>query len=253
MKKLLITSLIVIIIITLLMGFKSNAFDISSAQLYSIGDYANILRYNNIIIIETAFVVYQKDGIEYPSYCLQNDLQGVNSQLSYAVDVNSLLSDVMVWRAIINGYPYKSYTELGCQNKEEAYIATKQAVYAMIYGRDGSEYSAIGEAGIRTLNALRQIISAARNSTESKVSSDINIQEENQSWTIDDINNNYLSKTFIAKSAAPMNEYDVSVEGTYPEGASIVDINNVPKFKFNNGEKFKIIMPIKNILNSRQV
>lgn len=43
--------------------------------------------------------------------------------------------------------------------KEEAYLATRQAVYCAVYGRDPNSYHALGgAAGERTLNALKQIV-----------------------------------------------------------------------------------------------
>ena len=173
MKKTIIIILMIILMTILAIG-QSNAVNITSADLYSKGHYAYLLKYKDMII-DTAYVVYQKDGIEYPAYCLQNNLTGILEYGAYTANVNELISNVMVWRAITNGYPYKNYTELGCQNKEEAYIATKQAVYCMLYNRDGSEYSSMGEEGTRILNALNQIISAARNSSAVKVSSNITI------------------------------------------------------------------------------
>lgn len=89
---------------------------------------------------------------------MNRELPGVEIGRSQTVDVKKLVNNVMVWRAIINGYPYKSISELGCNTEEEAYLATKQAVYCMLTNRDVNEYSAIGEAGERTLNALKQLL-----------------------------------------------------------------------------------------------
>ena len=50
--------------------------------------------------------------------------------------------------------PYKTVEELGVANQKEAYLATKQAVYCYLDNRNVEEYSGIGEAGTRTLNAL---------------------------------------------------------------------------------------------------
>lgn len=143
MKKIISIILISILILsTIFIINKSNATDINQAYLYSIGQYTDLLRYNNMNI-QTTYVVYQKDGIEYPAYCMQKDLLGVGEQGPYTVNVNGLLTDVMIWRTIINGYPYKSYEQLGCANKQEAYFATKQAIYCIIYNRTGAEYQAI--------------------------------------------------------------------------------------------------------------
>ena len=55
----------------------------------------------------------------------------------------------------------------------------------MLYNRDGSEYSAIGEEGELCLNALKQIVNAARSSNETKISSNIDIKSNNSKWEID--------------------------------------------------------------------
>ena len=61
---------------------------------------------------------------------------GVGEYDSYTVDIDSVLDDVKVWRTVINGYPYKSPSELGVANKYEAFQATKQAVYCILYNED---------------------------------------------------------------------------------------------------------------------
>lgn len=251
MKKIVSIMLIIILILSMLIVFNnSNAVNINQADLYSIGQYTDLLKYNNINII-TTYVVYKTNGIEYPVYCLQKDLQGVGEQGPYTVTVNQLLSDVMIWRTVINGYPYKSYEQLGCANKQEAYFATKQAIYCIIYNRTGSEYQGIGEAGQRILNAMLQILNAARASTENKINSNI-IIEENQNWGIDNIDNKYLSKTFTVKALASLEEYEILIEGKLPDGSKVVNLKNEEKITFNKDETFKIIMPITNISESRK-
>lgn len=251
MKKTISIMLIIILILSMLMVFNnSHAVNINQAYLYSIGQYTDLLKYNNINII-TTYVVYQNNGIEYPAYCLQKDLLGVGEQGPYTVNVNQLLSDVMIWRAVINGYPYKSYEQLGCANKQEAYFATKQAIYCIIYNRTGSEYSAIGEAGQRTLNAMMQILNAARASTENKINSNLTL-EESEGWILDNIDNKYISKIFTVKANATLEEYEITIDGQLPEGSKIVDLENKEKNKFNKDENFKIIMPITNISESRK-
>ena len=66
-----------------------------------------------------------------------------------------------MWRYLINGYPYKTIEQLGCATKEEAFTATKQAIYCYIHGNDINDYEPIGEAGVRTINAMKQIIANA--------------------------------------------------------------------------------------------
>ena len=245
MKKIISLTLLVIIIMSLLIT-TSKAEMISSANLYSKEYSTGLLKWGDINL-ECDVVVYKKDGVEYPAYCLQRELSGVNSELSYSVTVDKLVTDVMIWRTIINGYPYKTISELGCKTEAEAFMATKQAVYCIIYNRDLSEYTARNEAGERCLNAMKKIINAAKKSTATKISSNITIASKNSKWEVDSINTNYVSQTFTVTAEAPMNTYRIRLDGNLPEGTKVTDINNNEKAEFKSNEKFKIIIPLKNI------
>ena len=197
--------------------------------------------------IHTHLAVYKKDGKEYPAYCMNRELPGVEIGRSQTVDVKQLVNNVMVWRTIINGYPYKSISELGCNTEEEAYLATKQAVYCMLTNRDVNEYSAIGEAGERTLNALKTIVNNARNSNQTKVSSELTVNEQEKLWKIDNLDSSYISKTFLVTANTSMSKYTVNVKNLNIEGYKLVDQNNKEKREFSNSEKFKILIPIQEV------
>ena len=243
-------TIVTIILIILVIGaipLKSNAVvPIDSAYIYATKKTERILMWNGLQI-RTHMAVYNKDGVEYPAYCLNRDLPGVEIGFSQTVDVENFVSDVMVWRAIINGYPYKTIEELGCQTEEEAYLATKQAVYSMLTNRDISEYSAIGESGERCLNALKQIATAARNSNEVKVSSELKINQSNSLWEIDKIDNNYVSQEFSVSASAGFNTYKIELLNANVEGIKVTDLNNNEKLEFKQNEKFKILIPVTNI------
>ena len=158
---------IILIAVTLLMTFNiSFAANLSSANLYSKGDCGSLIKYKGTTVL-TTMVVYNNGGVEYPAYCMDKTLPGVGESGSYAVSIEGAVSNALVWRAITNGYPYKTPAELGCANSSEAYTATKQAVYCMLYENNVNDYTAIGEAGVRTLNALKTIVAKAKASTES--------------------------------------------------------------------------------------
>lgn len=239
---------IILLIILLINGLTitSRGETISSADLYSKKYFYGLLKWEDIEL-ECEYVVYKKDGVEYPAYCLQRELKGVTTDSKYSVTIDKLVNNVMVWRTIINGYPYKTIEELGCETKEEAFMATKQAVYCILYDRDINSYTAIGKEGKRCLNAMKQIVENAKSSNSTKISSDIQVIVENSQWKIDEINKEYVYQIFEATSKGAMHNYTIKVEGDLPEGIKITDINNSEKTNFKVGEKFKIIIPIKNI------
>lgn len=197
------------------------------------------------------YVVYNKDGIEYPAYCLDPDLPGIGEIDQYNVTVTGKIQDVKLWRILINGYPYKTIEELGVANEKEAYLATKQAVYYYLKNRDYNKYSADSDAGYRVLNAFRQIIESAENSTEIPMSNYSEIITNQTNWEIDIDNKNYVSKTYEVKSTTTIRDYEISISGeNIPEGIKITNINNNETRNFNKSEKFKILIPINNLNNN---
>lgn len=245
-KKLISIISIIIISIGLLPVSTKAVETVDTAYIYANKKTNGLLMWNGLRI-HTHMAVYKKDGKEYPAYCMNRELPGVEIGKSQTVDINKLVNNVMVWRAIINGYPYKSISELGCNTEEEAYLATKQAVYCMLTNRDVNEYSAIGEAGERTLSALKTIVTNARNSNQTKVSSELTVNEQEKLWKVDNLDNKYISKTFSVTANASMSKYIVNVKNLNIEGYKLVDQNNNEKTEFENSEKFKILIPIQEI------
>ena len=245
-KKLISIISIIVILIGLIPISSKEAVPIDTAYIYANKKTNGLLMWNGLKI-HTHMAVYKKDGKEYPAYCMNRELPGVEIGRSQTVDVKQLVNNTKIWRAIINGYPYKSISELGCNTEEEAYLATKQAVYCMITNRDVNEYSAIGEAGERTLNALRTIVNNARNSNQTKVSSELTVNEQEKLWKIDSLDGEYISKTFSVTANTSMSKYKVNVKNLNIEGYKLVDQNNKGKTEFTNSEKFKILIPIQEV------
>ena len=249
MKKIIaIFSLMIIMFMTLGTTFSTATIAIESKELYAKGKTEKLLRFNGADIGCT-IVMYKKDGIEYPAYCLDSNLPGVGEFPSCLVSTEKLISNPKVWRAIVNGYPYKTIEELGCLNEGEAFLATKQAVYSALSNRDPNLYTPIGEAGERTLNALKQIMNAVNNSGEVKPSADLDMVSSTALWEIDNIESQYVSKEFSVKGNAPISSYIATLEGELLEGTILTDLNNKEKKEFTSGEKFKILIPLLNIQN----
>ncbi len=67
---------------------------------------------------------------------------------------------------------------------------------------------------------------------------------------MDDIEKEYVSKIYSIKAAANITKYKVQIqneESELPEGIKITDANNNQKQEFSQNEKFKILIPIKNL------
>lgn len=246
MKKIItITMLFIILVSTFCMSF---AFEIGSREVYSKGECERLLTYNGMKII-TTYVVYNKDGVEYPAYCLDVTKPGAEEG-NYILNAGSKVQDQNVWRAIINGYPYKTLAELGAANEGEAYTATKHAVYTILYNRNVEDYGPIdSDAGRRTYEIYKNIVNAARNSTESMVT-DIrtSLSTNDILWEIDENDSRYVSKVFKLNSTSTNGRFDIHCDRVKFKGMRITDLNNVDKNEFSIGEDFKILIPIDSMI-----
>ncbi len=225
-----------------------NAENNNTANIYMVCDCGNLLTYKGSPV-KVSYVEYTNDGIHYPAYCMDKSKPGAESG-AYTVSVQKVVQDVGLWRRIINGYPYKTIEELGVANKEEAFTATKQAIYCYIHNNNPADYGAIGEAGIRTLNAMNKIISNSNSSTETKISSTITINKDISGWKQDEIDKNYISKTYKVSAGAQIENYKIIITKDNSEnlgGIKLTDEKNKEKDEFSSNENFKILVPIKNM------
>ncbi len=231
-----------------------NAKNINSAYIYQTGDCGQLLRYKGITV-KVSYVEYQNNGVCYPAYCMDKTKPGAETE-PYEVSVKELIKDLELWKIIINGYPYKSFEQLGVANKEEAFTATKQAIYCYIHKNNPNDYTAIGKAGERTLNALKGILESAKNSNETQISNTININRNTLKWEQDKIDKEYVSKTYSVESKGNINEYQIYLKnenGIDLGGIKLTDENNVEKSEFKKGESFKILVPIKNMTDKGNI
>ena len=158
------------------------------------------------------------------------------------------VEDLGLWRVIINGYPYKTPEQLGTINEEEAYTATKQAIYCYIYNTSTDLYSAIGEPGERVINAMNIILENASRSTENFDDPNVEISPS-EKWEVDTNENEYISKQYDIKSNKNISKIILSLQ-SQPEGTKITNLENQETNEFNSEGKFKILIPIKSLKES---
>lgn len=244
MRRIIASTLLLIVLISTFYINYANAFEIKDREVYSKGECERLLTYKGIKVI-TSYVVYNDNGVEYPAYCLDVTKPGAETG-NYILHGGSKVTDVNVWRAVTNGYPYKSVTELGAANENEAYTATKHAIYSILYNRDISEYGPIdSDEGRRTYEIYKNIVNAARGSNEPMVTDIVtSLSTDDILWNIDDKDNKYVSKVFKLNSNVSHGRYDVHCDRVVVEGLRITNLNNEDMNVFNIGESFKILIPI---------
>ncbi len=255
-KGIKILCIIFAIIILNFLNFTNSviASNIDAANVYAVGDCGSLLTYKGTTV-KTTYIEYQNGGKVYPAYCLDKTKPGAEEG-NYTVSVEKAVKDVMLWKIVTNGYPYKTIQELGVANEKEAFTATKHAIYSYIHGNQLSDYGAIGEAGQRTLNAMYQIINDANNSTEVQISNKVDIQKLQETWKQDSVTSQYVSKTYKVTAKTNIDKYTVHVtdeKGQEIEGIKITDKTNQEKEEFNSDEVFKILIPIKQMTENRSI
>ena len=257
-KKLKLVIIIILLISMNAFNFINsvNASNLDVANIQSAEDCGQLLKYQGSIVI-TYYAEYSHNGVTYPAYCLDKTKNGVSAtNPSYTVSVENAIQDVQLWRILINGYPYKSIEELGVANRQEAFTATKQAIYTYIHGNQLSDYEPIGEAGTRTLNALYKIVNDANQTTETQISNIVDIQKLQEYWQQDKNDSQYVSKTYKVNSNTNIQNYTVNVtdeSGQAIEGIKITDQNNQEKSEFGSNEIFKILIPIKQMKEDKNI
>lgn len=251
-KKIVSIVLLFIIILTnLSQVFAINAGD--TTTITSLGDcneeHLYYTRNGVRMKISTRYLVYQENGKDYPAYCLNKELPGAEAG-DYSVSVEEftkLSKSEAIWRVLINGYPYKTATQLGVENDMQAYICTKQAIYRIIDGESTDNYSAADGKGYAMISAIKKLVDIGKNGTQTYIDPVITISKVNNAG-VDDKDSNYISQTFYIN--ADVNITDASIilnTKTVPMGTFLADTNNNKKNNFQKGEYFKILIPRSNI------
>lgn len=227
-------------------------YAIDKATLYSKGELFYFSYKGERTDIQ--FVVYEKDGVEYPAYSLNRELLGVDIFGGIVATVNKGIENMEVWRAITNGYPYKTLTELGCNTEEEAFAATKVAVYSVLYSYNWSDFEPVNEAGQRVIAAAKRISEIAKSSQETKVAAKVEIEKVSSNWKEDAKLKGYISRTYRITTNAECVKYTVKLEHvSHMNGIMITDTNNVEKTQFDSDEEFKILIPISEVESKSDV
>ena len=243
-KKVIAMLLLILTLCSTFSGF-SFATEISEANLQDKGDCGYHLQYwnadkNGWYYIITTFVTYQKNGVEYPAYCLNKEYPGVGEYDDYTVDIDAVLDNVQIWRTIINGYPYKTPAELGVENKYDAFVATKQAVYSILYGYDpATKYRGGDERGTKIANAVVNLVNIGRYGNQTSSDGTITMRTSGSIYE----EGNYWVQKFNVSSSVDMASYNVTSTANLPNGSIITNGNGTQTNSFTGSESLYLKIP----------
>lgn len=250
-KKIPIILLISIIFISYAPNIIKAVYEIKEAYIVKIGEAPYHLKYYNeskkmYTYTVCSIVGHYKDNKFYPAYCLNRDLHGVGYVDSYTVDVDNVIENNQVWRAVKNGYPYKTAKDMGVESDYDAYAVTKFAIYCLLGQADINLYTADENdiEGQAMLRALHNLVDIGRNGTDTfsnelKISKITDLTEEE----------NYYSITYKVNTGNTISSYSIKSVSGLSNGDLLTDLNGNIKTNFKSNEKFKIKI-LKTNLNS---
>lgn len=277
MKKIVKTMfyMLAIIFVFFLMSNKVNAEIIGNTKYLQRAEkgYYTIQKWNgsNWIYVTYSRTTYIDDnGITRIAYCVNPDLKGIGyisgEVVGYDVEIKNLLSDNKLWRALVNGYPYNSPESMGVETDDDAYLATKMAIYAIMRGNtendirtlyrpgkdkvEGQSLEEIERRGTKVIEAICKLINIGYNGTETIQSNNILKIEKDSEFLEDSLNKNYYSQKLKIKSKVECKEYYIKNISNFPAGTIITDIDGNQKYSFKGGEKFKLMVPKTSIMEN---
>ena len=235
------------LILTIFSVFSNTVFatEISSADLKYKGDCGYHLQYwdkDHWSYIITSFVTYSENGKEYPAYCLNRELPGVGTEGTpdYSVNINSIIEDERLWRTVINGYPYQTPASMGVENEYDAFVATKQAIYSVIYGTDVESYYRGGDSrGVAIKNAIARLVDIGRNGTQTRYNTDVEVNKTGGFYE----DGEYYSQNYNVNAPVEISQYTIINTAGMPDGARITDLSGNEKITFSGNETFKVMIP----------
>ena len=254
-KKILIILLLSIIFISYVSNIVKAVYEIKEASIVKIEEAPYHLKYYNeskkmYSYSVCSIVGYYKENKFYPAYCLNRDLHGVGYVNSYTVDIDNVIENNQVWRAVKNGYPYKTASEMGLESDYDAFAVTKFAVYCLLGQADINLYTADENdaEGQAMLRALRNLVDIGRNQTDT-FSDELKISKVTD--LIED--GNYYSITYKVNAGNTISKYKIKSVSGLTNGELLTDVNGNIKTEFNSNEKFKIKIPKSNLSSDKNI
>lgn len=191
------------------------------------------------------YIAYTTNGTKYPAYCIKHGVNGVDEEGAYTVKISKLLSDNKIWRTIINGYPYKTPAEIGVETRDDAYLATKQAIYSVMLNRDvKSYYKGTNDKGKKVVKAIYNLSEIGKNGTQTMQDANLKVEKVGKLTKYDD---GLYYQEYKATSDVDIGTYSVENISGFPDGSYIADTSGKDKTSFNAGENFRIMIPKKNM------
>lgn len=255
MKKLI--KITMIALFTIICGIFTNVF----ADTYNVNDQVNLGKYNIYYRLGPSYVRYKGVGqwnymyyyrdynnVEHKAFCLNLGMTGAEAG-DYTVDANQLIQDPKVSSILISGSPYKTLSELGLNNEDEATFATQFAVWVYLNNLNIEQITPYASGNENVVNAIKKIYSdgMSMNYTSEAI---LNLNKVGNA-DIDNIDREYYSQTYSMSYNTNVKSIELSTMGI--DNVKITDLNNNEISDINNVNEFKILIPRSSITQNKEL
>lgn len=255
MKKLI--KITMIALFTIICGIFTNVF----ADTYNVNDQVNLGKYNIYYRLGPSYVRYKGVGqwnymyyyrdynnVEHKAFCLNLGMTGAEAG-DYTVDANQLIQDPNVSSILISGSPYKTLSELGLNNEDEATFATQFAVWVYLNNLNIEQITPYASGNENVVNAIKKIYSdgMSMNYTSEAI---LNLNKVGNA-DIDNIDREYYSQTYSMSYNTNVKSIELSTMGI--DNVKITDLNNNEISDINNVNEFKILIPRSSITQNKEL
>ena len=211
------------------------------------GKDINDIKYDGRNVLHSSAWWYDEEGNKNPAFCVDPNKAGPGEYFAgkYDLNVAGAETNEKIAAIINNSIPYKTYQELGVNSEEEAYAATKAAIWCVIgvsQYTDRGKWNAPDKPQVTAL--FNKLVDLALNNPEpvkAAVYGTIKVDEE----PVEE--GNYFVQRFQVKetsnSGKKITKYKVELTGDYPVGTIITGKDGIEKTQFKGDETFAIRIP----------
>ena len=211
------------------------------------GKDINDIKYDGRNVLHSSAWWYDKEGNKNPAFCVDPNKAGPGEYFAgkYDLNVAGAETNEKVAAIINNSIPYKTYQELGVNSEEEAYAATKAAIWCVIGVSNYTNKDAWDcPSNPNVKNLFDKLVDLALNNPEpvkAAVYGTIKVDEE----PVEE--ENYFVQRFqvqeTSNSGKKITKYKVELTGDYPVGTIITGEDGIEKTHFKGDETFAIRIP----------
>ena len=220
-----------------------NIYEYGKYIIYSYSDSHTYITYQGRTQHLHEYYYLDKNSKKMPAYCMTLGLDGAEkTNDGYLVNSLELLKDKVVNNIILNGYPYKTVSELGLTNESEARYATQFAIWIKLNNLDITQIAPINDEYTRVVKAIKNIYSNGIN-FNLNYTNGVTINEIEKNTILDEIDEKYYSKIYELEYGDNILDIDFKLNGI--NDYTITDLNNKKIENLVGNKRIKILFPRK--------